>query len=464
MPPKADAKKLKLQKTCKFYISAIEREKSSASDASQVENWSISDAKARLDLVEKSYAKYEQACIDLCTDASLDQDEALAMQKENDSMQKVILEITAIYHARIKHLESEAVQANAQSEVQPQTVAPIEEPFSCTVFSADIGQWFSFKNEFEASAAKKPRMSSEEKFDELNQRCYGEAKMIVTRLSGNDFAKAMENLNNVFGSVYKQLQHLLNQLLEIPAIQSPSRNTINALVNKANKCEAGLKQVNRLDEFDAILTLLIVSKLDGETKRAWDRQRLVLANSWCQASGEGQTVRKLADYMPPWEQLKKFLESEVLIYEFDPNEGASCSTYRPNKNANQATVSSTQAMAVAKRSAPIFLQCVLCTGIHPKYKCEAFIGMSLIDRWEHVRKEKLCQQCLRPQHQGKCIAPGCNQACTYCSPAAVFHNSLLCSARDTQVRGQSSNQVNANQANASRANANRANEENWDNQ
>lgn len=455
----AELKKLKerLFKARDFQKQSILRTEKTVSDKEKCESWSQSEIQVRLELIESAYTKYEDACVNLCSEIQLDTDEANEMQGDNDETQTLMLTTKATLHAQLKHLNEEAIarEQKSKSENTPMQIVDEQtqpEPeFECGQFSGKMDEWFSFREEFEKATAKIPRMSQGDKYDQLKARCEGKAKLVISQVGGSEFDQAMKKLSDIFGSTYMQLQCHLNKLLEIPNMENASRTAIEAMLTEAKQCEAGFEKVNYFAEFDATLTLVIISKLDEETKKAWKRQQTVLANSWVLASAEGEPTRELVNYMPPWEQLKKFLESELLIYAFDISEGASCSTNWPTRS--QAKFTTMQALAVAKLEAPIFLQCILCDGIHPKYKCTVFIEMNFAARWAHVRAEKLCEKCLRPAHQGKCVAPGCNKPCPHCMPSVVYHNSLLCGRKDEQMQGQSSGN----------AASNKGNEENWDN-
>lgn len=93
-------------------------------------------------------------------------------------------------------------------------------------------------------------------------------------------------------------------------------------------------------------------------------------------------------------------------------------------------MTSLQALREAKKEAPQFLQCVLCDGIHPRYKCDAFKAMTLEQRLSHVQSEGLCVRCLREMHNGYCKDESCNLPCPTCAPEReVYHNRFLCASK-----------------------------------
>ena len=66
------------------------------------------------------------------------------------------------------------------------------------------------------------------------------------------------------------------------------------------------------------------------------------------------------------------------------------------------------------------MECLLCKGNHPLYKCEAFIKMDVWSRTERVLEIKDCENCFSWRHRAaECLAGACYQ----CN---VKHNSMLC--------------------------------------
>lgn len=120
------------------------------------------------------------------------------------------------------------------------------------------------------------------------------------------------------------------------------------------------------------------------------------------------------DYMPTWKALREFLQSEAEIYFNEQAQAyaanakskASVSDYQKQDQQKAGNKSSDD-----KANAPAFLQCDLCDGIHPKYKCKVFLAMGLSDKLKNVEKQSLCVKCLRNEHQGGCADPKSNESC-----------------------------------------------------
>lgn len=122
---------------------------------------------------------------------------------------------------------------------------------------------------------------------------------------------------------------------------------------------------------------------------------------------------------------------------FGKHEAEICSPGEANamSDKNHTYVTSIQALMEAKKQAPNFLQCKLCDGIHPLYKCDVFKSLSLGERLSFAQQEMLCERCLRPGHDGYCVKDSCNRVCPSCLPReSVRHNSYLCPVKYEQDR------------------------------
>lgn len=94
-------------------------------------------------------------------------------------------------------------------------------------------------------------------------------------------------------------------------------------------------------------------------------------------------------------------------------------------NENRMQGEHSNILALERKNSPVFLQCKLCPGIHPAYKCNAYKALPVHKRMDYVKEEKLCVKCLKSQHSGSCVDPKSNIPCPVCKDGS-YHNSTLC--------------------------------------
>ena len=82
-------------------------------------------------------------------------------------------------------------------------------------------------------------------------------------------------------------------------------------------------------------------------------------------------------------------------------------------------------------------KCQCCAENHKLFQCSKFRSLSINDRWQIVRKHKLCKRCLNPSYEAQNCPLQINCKKRYCDNRSN-HNSLLHAtfgaSPETQVR------------------------------
>lgn len=221
--------------------------------------------------------------------------------------------------------------------------------------------------------------------------------------------------------------------------------------------------------------------MDTETMRIWERHVIVLAKSWAESQTDGEN-RDAEKFIPSWDNMQDFLKSEMDVYvqtdirsqvqlvttsklnmpdKISDNEGAQCMHFealsldnvRNNSHKATAAVMPMNALENEKMRSAKFLQCPLCVGIHPLYKCDVFLQMPLSEKQMHVSLNNLCVRCLRSEHPNSCWNEVSNLPCKKCKPSIEYHNSSLCQysivnqpADQTEFRDNTNMQSSSGQA------------------
>lgn len=304
---------------------------------------------------------------------------------------------------------------------------------------------------------KTPILMTQKKMEMLEQACDGDAKSVMGNAPGG-YNNAWQRLNDIYNEAYAQMHFGLYKLMTIARMNLPSADELAKLLKKGEKCADLLHKASNKNAIDPVLVIMVADKLDGETARAWERHRAVLADSWANEAGATQQRDKQM-HMPSWNDLKRFIQSEIDVYtKYDLQQkvfsayyarsnatGAACSStgnapdatnddVQANLHKNVNPVCSQQAWSLEKRFAPEYKQCELCDGIHARYNCSVFLSFDFQNRWLSVYHDELCKRCMHKDHPGvQCVNRLSTQPCPACRQAddrvMAFHNSQLCPIR-----------------------------------
>lgn len=427
-----------------FYAESIERAIKAFDEDAKESSLSAGEIVERLDALKLNYEKFEAKHMHI----RLEKANTDVLQNEYEAIESAVMRMKGKMRTLIeKSTASEPASGVVEKQASElmQTPSPIKIVFT-SKFTGDQSEWYDFKRKFEKEVHGCDSVTDDEKLEVLLNACG--VRMASILAMQTSYSKAWDKLNQMFDSSYNQALYAIRWAQAIPNMQAASGAKICDLVTNVNKIMQMLEKNANSTELDLAVSLIAITKLDSETFMNWERHRMVLAESWAHVEEAASIPRKPCDFVPDWESLKDFLTSEAEIFsskvtQFKANAPASeenasrVPTYSQTlkqaavvesseSKKEEAYVTSVQALAEAKKRQPEFLRCNLCDGIHPKFRCENFIGMSIKDRWEHVRQFKLCAKCLRPDHAGPCAAKTCNEPCPVCLPGPFFHNSFLC--------------------------------------
>lgn len=466
-----------------YYLEKIREQQSAIESEAKFEAYSEYQLDQKRKRIQQLFENFEKKCADLkCVD------QADYPVQQNSETEEICDRMMAKIDDRMKVLKkaSEAVQAKAglenytipklqqATEIQasPAQASPVQtipesrpsEAIEVQGFDGNLAKWYAFRDDFDEKVSAKS-IDDATKLAILKRSCTGDVHINVPELNGSDFQDAWSRLEEAFGSAYTQMQFWLYKLATIPGMKEASAESIRSLLEKAKKCVTNMSKMMRPEQFECLVVATISQRLDQQTKHIWERHRNALAVSWAAADDAEQSPKKKAiAHIPAWNDMHDFLVSEAKIYQqseiqakFHRNKcDASVSSSFALQNIEQldqatryttpatpqventrtAQVISVQQHAAEtgmtrrpKASQPPFLQCTLCTGVHPRFKCEVYKVMDYYEKWAHINAEWLCGRCVRPAHSAtRCEDRNCENPCPQCETYAVtrYHNSTLC--------------------------------------
>lgn len=330
-------------------------------------------------------------------------------------------------------------------------------------FNASLNDWLEFHEKFKGYATDE-KLSDEQKMIELVQVCTPE---LLQALNTTGFEETWNKLMRKFNDKYTLTTFYLRKLQNLEVMAYATAESIEKLLSEAKNIKKAFEQFGeKLDEKSLIFA--IVSKLDVQTQRAWNRYRNILAESWALSE-----QKKTWEHMPTLEMLFKFLDDEKEIY---ASEVAAALPFNKQRNEMIDALSSDDNQSYAKVAAlPIeyahtgaipkanrtqitqseanaqnFKCMAECENkaFHPLFKCPKFLIMHLESRIAIISKHNICMKCFRTDHAGDCLERKSNYPCERCKPSIVYHNSSICPnnphiARPMPKQIQHSNASNA---------------------
>ena len=183
----------------------------------------------------------------------------------------------------------------------------------------------------------------------------------------------------------------VRSILHAPNMKANNGRELRKLYDVCNQHIRALKLADQFD-IDTFLTITMELKLDEATRL-----------KWMEFSNDCKTT-------PSHEELLKFLDLQARHYESVSSE-----------RKPQTTTHRSYAAVVEDA-------CVVCSqGSHPLAGCSQFQRMSREERWDIVKKDARCKNCLKPGHMAsKCRAlPQCAKGVTN----TIIH---CCTLRRTQ--------------------------------
>ncbi|XP_063915672.1 uncharacterized protein LOC135131754 [Zophobas morio] len=280
-------------------------------------------------------------------------------------------------------------------------------------FSGEYTEWTTFYDSFISLIHENSSLSNIQKFHYLKGCLLGDAKRTIDLLpiSAESYQSAWNLLTDRYKNKRLIVQNHIHAIFNLqPMNKSPS--SLRELLDGISTHLAALTTQNvDVTSWDVLLIYLTTTKFDFLTKREWES-------------------RLKANELPTWKQMVEFLKQRCLTLE-------SMEFNLSNHNVNSAPLKKTQNAEVPVRKNYQFVNnqntiaCVMCKGHHNLFHCPKFLELSINERIEHVKRWKICFNCLKGGHDSRTCR---SMTCKICSNR---HNSLLHQSRGPNYNNQS---------------------------
>lgn len=223
------------------------------------------------------------------------------------------------------------------------------------------------------------------------------------------------------------MQSFMRKLTELPQINDSSK-TIRDTIDIVQKHMHGLSRYVELGSDNPYVVFAVISRMDANTFRAWEKHRPLLARAHPERSEEDTDGEfRPGQYIPSWTDLERFLETEVSIRVHAEQRNCVGDALTSNESASDKQGKRFERANQNKNGGkPNYPPCPLCNEAHAIWNCQSFIDMNIVSRLNQVAEYDLCVRCLQISHSGDCLSNRHNKQCSKCLPEQKFHNNKLC--------------------------------------
>ncbi|UYV60592.1 hypothetical protein LAZ67_1001615 [Cordylochernes scorpioides] len=261
------------------------------------------------------------------------------------------------------------------------------------IFNGDSANWLSFREIFNSTINSNQTLTEIQKFQYLNASVKGPAEKLIRGfpISDRNYQQAWDTLCNRFNNRRELAFSQINKIFSIRPLKSI---TTGSLYEILDVCNEGIRNLSVLGlEKNTLTDLILINFFEKRIGEA-------LRKEW-------ELTLKNEEY-PTFENFVKFLEKHARSLQ-----GMRIPLFQEQKTSSKNMMA--HGLYVNKGQ-----NCILCHQIHKLNDCHRFINLPLPKKWELVKKHKLCQNCLRANHEiSKCLIT------SRCKNCKQNHHTLL---------------------------------------
>lgn len=442
----------------------------------------IQERKAKL---ERNFDKFEEEHVKLVSEAPTAGDTAQYNAKY-DEVDKIV-EVLRDKLAAKDHKLAEA--ENAARAITPNANA--QQTINVTMKSANLlaniddtwgvfrGEWEKFKDwseKFRANVHENDVLSAVQKCQLLTKACKGAAAATIGNGNGQlaateaNYNRAWAQLHEVYNDDYLAVLATTKKLINFTPIDHASHSQIRRMLDMIHEVEGELSNHFSIEQWHPIILFTCLFRLDATTYEKWESERTNTKDTENQnpndqpaaeadenannLQAEGEQKRPK---IPSLTQFKKFLECRARLLTHQSQQA------RDNMNLNQNSARSRDSSRDSNRHRDRSRQrptaetgaipkkypnrsnddykapssraklplCRLCGEDHGLFACNQFRDMSLEDKLDLVKRNRLCHVCFHEHAKGECHIK--QHACKKCNNGSI-HNTQICPSIEAMKR------------------------------
>ena len=289
-------------------------------------------------------------------------------------------------------------QASSSSVAPPVSSSTKLPRLDLQSFDGDILEWISFRDMFSSAVHQNSSIPKVQKLVYLKSLLRGEAARQIQSLvlSDNNYDTAWKLLHDRYQNDREILFSVLRRLFS-QSNSSSSAMTIRNLVDSTKECIRSLEFLNLKPEksTEAMILFILVEKLDQTSRQLWEQ------------SLQGTSVPALSILFDFLEQRARAVAAAT---------GPNSVPVKPKSHRGEESHKRVHTFHGQSSST-----CKSCNGqFHPLYRCSKFLTMGIADRYEFLKKQNACFNCLTVGHS--------TNSCTSkfrCKQCKKLHHTLL---------------------------------------
>ncbi|XP_043481644.1 uncharacterized protein LOC122510805 [Leptopilina heterotoma] len=275
-------------------------------------------------------------------------------------------------------------------------------------FSGQFSQWQVFKDSFNSLIIENSSLNNLAKLHFLKSSLSGDALDLIFNIktTSDNFKIAWELLINRYDNKRAIVTAHLNAIFSLEPLKKESAGGLLQIYNTIQKHISALKNLGRpTEDYSDILVNRVINLLDQKTQRDWELS--ISTSTEC----------------PKYSDLSNFLLQRIRVLEAIPSSNSNNGT-APKLSGSQSNLKDTSKVKRLNVNAHVASAkediCVLCKQNHYLYHCPKYQEKSTSDKYNFVKSQKLCTNCLRYKHK----TIDCNSKFTCLKCKKRHHTSL----------------------------------------
>ncbi|GBN29372.1 hypothetical protein AVEN_57692-1, partial [Araneus ventricosus] len=361
---------------------------------SQKENKSETVITTHLEILSRTSTKFEKLRNEFyrtVPDDDFEEVESSLSEIEDDIFQIEVSLKSLLHELRLNTSDSNSSDAKSIDKTASIKLPEIPLP----VFNGKIEEWNSFKQQFLNLINDNPNLTENQKCYYLRSCLRNEAKSIET--SEDNYQSLLKALEERFENKRIIVDTHIKNIINHEKIVHESAKDLRKLLDNIHKNLRALKvlKYDRNDLSNVLLINIILQKLDRETRKQFE-------------------LSLVDNEVPDFNEFLEFLERRYQIL----NAIGRNVPFKSKHSDAHEQMNKTKSLFV--KSSNFSKSCILCKDdSHSLHKCDQFLHLSPQKRYETVRENHLCLNCLGFHKVTQCKS---KHSCFHCK---ARHHSLL---------------------------------------
>lgn len=290
-------------------------------------------------------------------------------------------------------------------------------PITLPKFSGLHSEWPAFISVFRSLVHNQTELDDLQKFFHLNSCLFDSARAVISdyKLEASNYIPAFNALVSRYESKRLLANHYLQKIFEFTPLKASSLDSLHNFVQVHKNSISALRQLGIVNLDDFILLSLSLRNLDSQTRKAFE-------------------TKFADDELPTFESLTRFLESATRTLELCGTDKQSVATPRSTTSPVKRLNSFIATSAVSTKDKRLFKRsdatCPLCKQTHQLAHCSVYIAQAIPQRYETLKRFKLCFNCLGQHSRSECPSTRTCRSCSSRQHHSTLHVEPATRSRD----------------------------------